>query len=423
MEKDKVANTVSVEIGMMFAEAIMLWGINPKKQFLSCWKKVLEEGDFVSIYSAQGKKLKNLKGQESDILKQCGRQLADYVSVQAFAYAYDFIRNNYSQFNDEDKKKFDTIKDEILQGVADDAGLLRIMRNAFAHNDEDIARVEYDVNTSKFTIHFNKNKDSVILDKIQLFKLLEIYANYINSWQTDKYKVIANPLIAFPFDLGSSDYLLKLVDAKTGKKVPVDQYQKEVLDGVVDRVRNEGYVPNFLLNLYYPYKSNSFNNNAKMSTLAIYIKDLIEFSRCDREMFLKKYRANKRGVLEECTRPTDEAALFISNMLFIMCANNSNNVLQECMADINDKINMTRIRNAVIHGTFFHDKKEGFHFYDGNKKTEEDLGYVGHLSFMDIAKLKDNLFAKKFGSFGENSGLSMGNKDNPIPHVSDPQKQ
>ena len=78
---------------------------------------------------------------------------------------------------------------------------------------------------------------------------------------------------------------------------------------------------------------------------------------------------------------------------------------------------MSRVRNAVAHGTFFHDKKLGFHFYDGVDKTEDGLGYVGHLTFEDIIKLKDNVAEKKFKEYSNDAKITLGTNLRPEPHV------
>jgi hypothetical protein len=182
-----------------------------------------------------------------------------------------------------------------------------------------------------------------------LFKLLEIYTDHINSFHNNKFRILPNPLVHLPIEKPSAE-LLKLVDMEKKDIVTPDEHQVEALDGIVDRIRHYGFYPNWRLGLFYPYKGNSWNNSVKMSVLAMYIKDLIEFKDFDLIGFSLRYRAKKYYALDECTCPTDDASLFIANILFVLCTNTSKEILQESMSEINNSANIIRIRNAIAHG-------------------------------------------------------------------------
>lgn len=423
MEKDKVVNTIIADYSMMFSEALMLWGEQPKKSFLTCFKQVVKDGGFLQFYAPGGeKKIKVPKDYERTLLKESGSQLADFVSAQAFLYASETIKNNLSEFSEESQKLFDEIKKEIFHTDGEvlsgnEERLLRSIRNPIAHNDDTtIPRVEYDIINKKFTIHFGKGDDTIVLGKVEMFKLLEIYANHINSFHNNKFRVLPNPLVHVPIEKPSEE-LLKLVDMEKKDIVTPDEHQIEALDGIVDRIRHYGFYPNWLLGLFYPYKQNSWNNSTKMSVLSVYIKDLMDFKDYDLKEFSKRYRAQKYYALDECTCPTDDVSLFMANILFILCTNTSKEILQESMAEINSSVNIVRIRNAIAHGTFFHDKKLGFHFYDGKDKSEYSLGYVGYLSYEDIINLKSKIAEKKFAEYKDTAKITLGTRTNPEPHV------
>ena len=238
--------------------------------------------------------------------------------------------------------------------------------------------------------------------------MLEIYASHLDEMKQDKYKLTPALSLFLPLDLGiPSDELLKLTNRETGKKIPVDKRQKEVLDGIVERVRDDGFIPNCTLKLFYPFKSNAFNNNARMTVLSIYIKDLIDYHYCNNEEFYEKCRFEKYHALSDCTKPKDTLSVFMANMLFIICANFKIEDIQECMDKIRPSVNMARIRNAIVHGTFFHDKDMGLHFYDDKSKEEDDLKYVGNLDFVEITILKDLLIKHQLAKSKQDQSPSV----------------
>lgn len=426
MEKDKIINTIVADYAMMFSEALMLWEKQPKKSFLTCWTQVVQDGGFLEFYAPGGeKKIKKSKNYARELLRESGEQLADFVSAQAFLYATEFIKNNIDKFPDDQQALFDEIKRKIIHTNNNDIPsgneerLLRGIRNSFAHNnDENLPRVEYDLNNKQFIIHIGKGDDTIVLGKIEMFKLLEIYTKHVHEWKSSKYGVIPSMAIYFPSDKPSKE-IITLIDRDKKGSVEPDEYQTEVLDGIVDRVRQGKFAPgwnDWILGLFYPYKNSSSNNSAKMSVLSIYLKDLIDLKDFDLQGFSQRCRSNKYTALNDYTCPTDDVSLFMSNILFILCTNTINEILQECIDGISN-INMSRVRNAVAHGTFFHDKKLGFHFYDGVEKTEESLDYVGYLSFEDIIKLKDNIAEKKFAEYSDDAKITLGTSFRPEPHV------
>ena len=339
MENDK--NSLILEISQVFVFAILNWAENQDDRFIDCWKKVFENEDYKFSCMEEGEERPTHKMSDLEayvLLRKMGRQLADFIAVQGFVYSFESIRNNYHEFGDKYKEKFKKIKESILSGVADDDKLLKVMRNAFAHNTGEISRVEYDYEKDKFTIHFNNG--SIELTKIELYRLLEIYAIHLDGIDQEKYKLEPARSLFIPIDFGiPSDELLRLTDRETGKKVPVDKRQKEALDGIVERIRDDGFIPNCTLKLFYPFKSNAYNNNAKISVLSIYVKDLIDYHDCNNVEFYEKCRFESYHALSDCTRPKDTLSVFMANMLFIMCANFKIEDIQECMDKIRPNVN------------------------------------------------------------------------------------
>ena len=422
MEKEKVNNAIIIEYDLLLARALMLWEKKNKKSFLTCWREALEESSSFGFYAPEShKEVKMPKNFERIALKAGVDRVTDFVALQSFSYLYEVLKDNHKEFDGDDKNYFEKFKNEIVSNSNDNLEdvdkIIRAIRNSLAHNDESgIARVEYEPFERQFTIHFNNMQESITLYGYQLFKLMEVLSRNVVESQSQQHVLMPSLLIDYDID-EPVEKLFRLVDVEKEKLVPPDEHQKEALSGILDRIRSGAFYPNYRLNLFYPFKGNAWNNSVKISSLMVFIRDLQNLKDFDRAGFERRENYSKYYALDDCTCALDEVSLFMSNMLFILCANNKADVLQSCVEDIDNSLNMRRIRNSVIHGTFFHDKKNGFHFYDGKKKTEDDLSYVGYLSFDNIVNLKSNMLKAKFAEYGNNARMTLGTLKNPFPHI------
>lgn len=421
MEKDVVLNSITNELALIFSESLVDWETNPQDTFFTCWKRALD--NYTVLVSIKDREQINMPDDYAEIvLKKNASIFADFVIAQAFTYSYEFINKSFADLEGTNKQAYEKIKKQILRENISDEKILRVIRNALAHNnDTGITRWDYNVLYHTFSFNFNNNNQAVVLDKRQLAKLIEIAGNHFMQWHTKKYIVEPDFWLFFPFSSKSSDELLKLVDRKNGKVIQADEHQKEVLDEIVDEIRFAGFRPNFDLNLFYPFKSNACNNSAKMGALSILMKDLMDFKDCNFDDFSKKYRAKNYTVLDDYDSTTNIVSLFMTSLLFQLCSNTPNAVLNECIKGVKDDIKMSSVRNAIVHGTFFYDKDVGFHFYDGKEKDESKLKYVGYLNFLDIVNLKENISKYKFAT-DENVKVSLGNYYHPEPYKVDDEK-
>lgn len=420
MEKDIVTNLMTNMYTLQLCDTLITWEQNREKSFLRCWKDTLSKSSHVHFVEEDGGEIDASEKVGRELLDKFVKFISNFVLAQSFAYAYENINKNYKQFKGADKVAFAKLKSKFLEGNLNNDQILKVIRQSMAHNnDEGNPNYEFDPITGKFTFHLKDSAEKITLSGDDLLEVLSIYTKNVEEIKQDEFCVYVDWEDVFANKNAKGKDVILLSKKDSDEYFVPDLHQQVVLDRLLGRMR----VGQFHVkrdNIYfYPFKEGSYVNCLKSAGAYILLRELYVGRGKDLHEFLEGDRIKGNIVLEECCTMGDFASLLMSNVLFQICASTPPSVLQDCIENINPKLNMQRIRNAVMHGTFFYDKEESFNFYDGKVKCEDTLTYVGSLSFADICLFFNNIMHKKIPNLTNKTYFTLGTRKNPVAHMED----
>ena len=421
MEKDKVQHLLISLYGMELSNALIYWQSAPHISFIQNWHKCLENSTITHIFDKDTKEEVGLtdKSARRHALQEYLNRVMNYMVVQAFVYVYDNIRHSLKEIEGEDKIEIDVMKSLFVKGDIDDEKLVNIMRNAIAHNDDEVEspRFKYDEINDRYIFSFKDNVDAISLSTTQLIRLIKLYVKNAEKARSDKYAVAIQKDKILTGKTRPSDSLIKLFNKEDGKIIKADEHQIKALNEVVDRIKVGAFVIPNNYTYFYPHKDSSMDNTSKLLQVYIMLSNLYENRGLDSRSFGDLISEKYGSAFNDMNSIYDVVAPLISNILFQICSNNPNSFLQRCVENIKPEINMREVRNSVMHGTFFYDRFHSLVFYDGKDKDEEELKYVASLTFDEIREIFINANKLKFG---DNKNLyNMGSEDVPYPHIVD----
>lgn len=421
MEKDKVQHLLISLYGMELCNALIYWQKSPHISFIQNWHKCLENSEITHVFDKDTKEEIGKKDRSASrqVLQEYLGRVMNYIVVQAFVYAYDNIKNSLKEIIGRDKLELDFMKSLFVKGDYGDEKLINIMRNAIAHNDDEVEapRFKYDEVNDRYIFSFRDNVDAISLSTTQLIHLIKLYTRNAEKARSDKYAVAIQKNKIMSGETRPSSSLIKLFNKENGKIINPDEHQIKALDEVVDRINIGAFVPTSNYTYFYPHKDSSMNNTSKLLQVYLMLSVLYENRGLDSRSFGDLIFEKFGSSFNDMNSIYDVVAPLISNILFQICSNNPNSFLQRCVEDINPDINMREVRNSVMHGTFFYDRLNSLVFYDSKEKDEEDLKYVATLTFDQIREFFINANKMKFDN--DNNLYNMGSDDIPYPHIVD----
>lgn len=265
--------------------------------------------------------------------------------------------------------------------------ILNVIRQSVAHNDDNnVPNFSINFNDEKFHFSLNNSPQKIEITDEELLDVMGLYMKYCKRRQTEgvelvyRYDAIADDRFTDPAQL------MFLRGSKNKKIILPDEYQGRAILNYAKECREWEFVIN-KLNPFYPFKNNCWLNSINTIGAKVFINLLSEKRYLNfNEMFLSSI-AQSDSCLSSCTNILQPMSLLYSNLLFLIFSSTNIEDINRCADCVNIKADFKRIRNAIMHGTYFYDFYQGFEFYDGKIKDEEKLVHVGTLSFKNIAQL------------------------------------
>lgn len=422
MEKDKIQNILLTLYSAEIAFALGNWHGHPDKSFINAWHTYFEKSIFTHIFDKDTKEeLPKDKSNSRKILQDYLRHASNMMVIQAFVYAYDNMKNNLKEIKDRDKFELELMKYCFVEGDVADEKLINIMRNDIAHNDDegDKSRFTYNSTTETVSFGINDNPNAVTLTITQLIHLVRIYMKNAESARSDKYYVALDFRKFLENNKYSADKLIRLLDVSDGMKTIVpDYHQIKTLEEIASRIKKGVFVPSRKYPYFYPHKDSSINNCCRLLQSVLMLDSLYENRAMDSNSFGGYIQEEYGENFNDMNSLKDLIFPILSNLLFQICSPNLNSFIQKCADDADIDIDARRIRNSLMHGTFFYDRDNSFIFYDGRQKEEVNLEYVGSLNFKQIMDFYTQYRKNKLKDT-PNTLYSIGSEDIPYAHKVD----
>lgn len=407
MEKDKVFNVVSGIYTALLASTLQVWKNNPHKSFLACWKDVLMSCDGIT-FSNNESKSEMVKKYGRDMLAEAVGYSSNFAVAQAFAYANELVSKNYTQFEGEDRKAFANLKRSFLEGNLNNDQILKVIRQSMAHNtDEGRPNFYYDSTNQKFVFQLNNNKEVITISPEQLTDVMGLYLKNMVSKKESEYMILLKLKDILEGKSSKDSEQIQLISKKDKKFITPDEYQKETLAMLSNYIKCRQFVPKQQNLYFYPYKENSFTNCLKSLGTKYFLQKIYCGRMKGMDEFFDENNFQSLPAFEDCCNIQDYSSFIFANLIFQIFSTTPPSVIQECFESINPDINVQRIRNAIMHGTYFYNKNDRFVFYDGREKQEDKLTFVGTLCFEEVYLLLDRIMHKKIPAFQSGEKISM----------------
>lgn len=420
MEKSQIENLLTFLQSKQLLYALMFWGEHGDKAFVRSWHESLEKLPHTMLFDSETKEriTKIDNGTSRELLKDCIKNLENYMLIQSFVYSYDNIKYLIQDIQEKGKTDDFEVKLLIELGNFQGANILNFIRNNIAHNDdsEEMPRFQYMPKEEMIYLKSDESGAGIMISINHLIKLIRFFNNYVEKIRSDNYGVEINLAKLYNKRLSESDrsQSFKMFRLDNNEVVLPDEHQSVALKELANRALEGNFMPRRDYIYFYPHKDSSVNNSIKLLQDYQMLDELYLNRSMDRRMFGEQVLNKLGNKYMDFATLQDMCYPIVANLLFQMCSNNSLSLLQECITNIDPDINMRKVRNAIMHGTFFFDRQKNLVFYDGNIKSEEKLKYVAKLDFVQLMKLFNEYCAIKYP---EDVLYTMESDDNPFPHV------
>ncbi len=405
-------NLVKLTYNMTLLDAFTIWMQKSDKSFLACFKESIVNNQ-VSL------KLNNKEVPARDILADAIKSVKSTVVIQTVCYIYEMLYKNYDYGLSKDKATFDRIKNNVLQGNKsfNNEQLLSHIRNAIAHNDDlDTPCYDYDFIREVFTFLPTKKKQTnnstrVIISEEELVTLMVQYIKNISEYKQLNYildididKIRSKKLIY------NVEEFIKLRNIRTNEILHPDENQRKIIKQLILDIRDNKIKETDNLNFFYPYKQNTLNNFIRTIDFYHLLNCLKKLRGENLQNFISTASMHTPSGLTELKDFGDILSMFLSNNLFQIFSTTPNNVLHDQISSELSYIPLNKLRNAIMHGTYYKDINASLYIYDGPRddKTEEKLEFIDSFDCETLDMLIKRLFIAKCQSLTEN------NKENQV---------
>lgn len=386
-------NLLKLSYNVLLLDAFAYWATHRDKSFMVCFDHALKEHE-VQVQ----KNGVDFDMPKRDLLKIAVNELKSTAAIQMMCYVYELLYKNYDPSLKYDKKEFDKLKASVFEGPNNfnNEQLLTFIRNSVSHND-DMKEPSYDYSILNEVFTFlptqkKKNSDSlkVTISEKELVDLIVVYMKNMNEYkQLDYILDIDMDKIKSSKKIENTEDFIKLRNVKTGEILPPDGNQKKVIKELIEGIR-VGYIKgtdNF--NFFYPYKQNVLNNFLRTSDFYHMLNCLYILRGETFNSYLEKTSRYTPSGLKEIKNVGDIASLFLSNRFFQVFSTTPNKVFQENITKTSEEIKLSKLRNAIMHGTYYKDLDAGIYIYDAPRpdKTEEKLEFIDSFTAEELEML------------------------------------
>jgi len=402
VQKDAQENLVKLSYNVFLLEAFAIWMERKDKSFFSCFQESLRKHQVEFKLDGEMRKFP-----DREILKVAIDSVKSTAVVQMLCYVYELLYKNYDPALSNDKAEFEKIKVNILHGANNSFNneqLLNHIRNAISHNDDmDSPCYNYSMISDLFTfLPTKKNRENnstrVTISEKDLADLMVHYIKNINGYKQLDYIIdIDTEKIKSSRSISRVQDFIKLRNKQTGEIIFPDENQKKVIKELIEQIRSGFIKENDNINFFYPYKQNVLNNFIRISDLYHLLNCLYKLRSEDFYGFIEKSSMYTPSGLSELKNFGDISSMFITNRFFQIFSTTTNKSLQQTLSETSQYLKLGKLRNAIMHGTYYKDFDAGLYIYDAPResKTEEELVFVDSFSAQDLEMLSMMLFMAK----------------------------
>ena len=407
----KFFHRYNLYLEVAFLSAFQQWKKEPTISFARILKNTLTES--------------NVWPSEEFTREQALNYILRYIQVssmmQLICYSNEVVQSGgLDQSSQALKNKLKSIKSKIdidgKEKTTNALQLLKIMREAFAHNNdsEEIANWTMD---EEFAVHIQStidksgNRHNIRLAFREMYDFKQVcLENILNTEKcvTELYvngnklqeKYRKNKSLA-PEQIQKH---IKQYNRKTQEQENCSELQlkalshcfnNEFFSGDLVKKLSSPFRPNFI-SFIYPFE---FNCQNYLNDINLLNKGLYHLNTNYKS--LEQWFSSIFDSVKDSEDMTQEAMTYlfyffssgkcestiISNILFSIFSFEKFENIKELFADTGLDIN--RIRNSVMHGRFYYNYNKGFDFYDG--RSNDDLEYMGTLKISKIVGVAQEL--------------------------------
>lgn len=382
-----------ISCNILIHDSMVLWYQSKGESFINCFKKTMEIRGFE--WTENGKVIDLSTG---DALIRVIDALNTTIIAQIACYAYEIANTS------KDDKKSERVsfreKDNIFvsDDISNDYQLLNFIRNAISHNNDMDDELRYAFSQSDRSYTFSLNKEGsenskVVIGKKELVNFLSDYIISLNCLTaSDNLLGLNFKNIYSQCPITDVEKFIELKNRETGQSIAPDENQSKIISDIVNYLRKNRVEDHKCVKFCYPYKQNVLNNYFRMYDFYYLITGLYSCRNYTYSKYMKYMLDYGTFYDREIRQEQDIPGLFIINRMFQIFSTTNNSVLDHTknMFDFN---RFNKLRNSIMHGTYYKDFYGTFYFYDAprDKKNEEKLKFIDKLSIEEF-RLMERMF-------------------------------
>lgn len=398
---------------LIFYQALDKWNYNPDIKF----KQFLPE-NIIELYKSKT---------DTTLLDEMKKYLILSMVTHYFVLMYQVLEGNFNEGLEKTKNDFIKMKFKIDENgslkTINAKQLFDIIRQAFAHNDDDMLIPNWNIDNKNNIIIHNKYKKNDIEIKINIVELMDLLNMYlVNSNDNSKVAItmyenrLSDAIGKNKVNQSNIHKYVGAYDLENKIDIPLDKWQKKALynffivanKDIDPKLASIGIHPysTSLLSSKFPLKHNALNI-LKDYRASLYLLSILSKSSLTKNEFIVKIydylEKNNQALnlieLNDYLKSGNRFEFSIaSSILFSIFSNIEPNKIKTFL---NRDIDFKRIRNSLMHGRFYYNYENGFNFYDGivdkkdkNKsinEMEKNINYIDTLTLEEIYQLTLNL--------------------------------
>lgn len=389
MEQSLIKSTNRSKLMHMrvFVLAYMKWEANKKASFARLFR---EELKLAGLYKTSSDIRKLIK--DVEICFQTS------LEIQSFVCFKELIKDaNFDLALKKGDYDFKKIKTQIdINGVektTNSKQLISIIRNAFAHNDDNLTP-NWHLEGTKICITSVKDKAgtrrNIKISLTNMIQLLQLYLDNIDwsDYDTKEIKTselkLKRAIKEKTLTVAQVGNIFKPMGLKSGKQ-EMDKFQKKAMFNCLTKTDFFTYeeckhIDSDFLAMLYPFKENAFQNCGDIMDVISCISQLPD-NYTSHAKFINETAKNyvlsfgdkkfpmraQHQILFTVGDNGKIPSVLINNLLFNIFTFESEENLQKCFRE---DLNIRKLRNSLMHGRHFYNYNNGYEFYDGINEME-----------------------------------------------------
>lgn len=389
MDKEQIKSDNRKKLVYMrdFILSYLKWEANPNQSFASLFREELKA---TGLYH-QSMDMRSL-------IKEVEFCLETSLIIQAFVYFKELVKDgNFDLSLKKGKYDFKKIKTQIdidgIEKTTNSQQLISIIREAFAHNDDNTIANWYVENNNIF-ITSQKDKTgkrhNIKINITNMIQLLLLYLANIDwsDYDTNEIKVseekLKRAIKEKTLTVAQVGNIFKSMRSKSGKQ-DMDKLQKKAMFNCLTKTdffefEDGKHIDGDFLAMLYPFKENAYFNCCDIMDVATYLNEIHKnytsynkFLNATAKNFISNYDKNnlpmraQHMILFMLGKNGKIPSVMINNLLFNMFTFESVSNLEKCFRR---ELNIKKIRNSLMHGRHFYNYNSAYEFYDGRKEME-----------------------------------------------------